>query len=332
MVELILKEGIRVGGTSQDLDSEFLNYDYIRTYATKRFEKPLSPKEEMDKFIDFYNTKDPMLREELIIRNLRLVPYVTWKLALRHDINHEELESYGYEGLIYAIDNFEPYLNYKFSTYAIPCILGYMKRAIPQEKDIPSNLYYAFQNVKYIIEKEYGKKYDGDREMLDDILDVMIAQGVINEKYRDMYVQKFSIPSSIEKLKEDSQEIVASDSSDTLDTIVFQNAATESINWALETLTPREYKVLRLRFGLDDGVQRTLADIGKEFKVTPETIRYVERKALRKLRHPSRSKELRDLYSYEHTTSDNSYNYILDGTISDRDNDYNYDEQRPNRI
>ena len=62
----------------------------------------------------------------------------------------------------------------------------------------------------------------------------------------------------------------------------------------LETLTPREEKVLRLRFGLDDGHQRTLEEVGKEFQVTRERIRQIEAKALRKLRHPSRSKKLKD--------------------------------------
>lgn len=62
----------------------------------------------------------------------------------------------------------------------------------------------------------------------------------------------------------------------------------------LETLTPREQKVLKLRFGLDDGCQRTLEEVGREFHVTRERIRQIEAKALRKLRHPSRSKKLKD--------------------------------------
>ena len=68
----------------------------------------------------------------------------------------------------------------------------------------------------------------------------------------------------------------------------------EQLMEVLETLTPREQKVLRLRFGLDDGCQRTLEEVGKEFHVTRERIRQIEAKALRKLRHPSRSKKLKD--------------------------------------
>jgi RNA polymerase primary sigma factor len=68
----------------------------------------------------------------------------------------------------------------------------------------------------------------------------------------------------------------------------------EQLNDVLDTLTPREAMVLRLRFGLDDGRQRTLEEVGKEFEVTRERIRQIEAKALRKLRHPSRSKKLRD--------------------------------------
>ena len=68
----------------------------------------------------------------------------------------------------------------------------------------------------------------------------------------------------------------------------------KQLNEVLSTLTPREEKVLRLRFGLDDGKTRTLEDVGKEFNVTRERIRQIEAKALRKLRHPSRSKRLKD--------------------------------------
>ncbi len=300
VVELLYKHGIRIGGTSQDMDSEFVNYDYIRTYASKKYAKPMSREEEHEKFMEYQKTHDPVLREELIIRNLRLVPYIAWRLALRHGVNKEELESYGYEGLIYAIEGYDPTMECRFATYAIPTISGYIKGAIPDIKDVNEELYYAFQNVRYIIEKEWGKKYDGDPEMLKEIIDVMVLEGMIRENERKIVWERFSKRESYEELREAEDEtgIIDDEAKEELDYKVFTSTLKDLIPEFLEALTPKEAEVIRLRFGLDDGVQHTLEEVAKHFNVTKERIRQVEAKALRKLRRPSNSQKVRD-YIYE---------------------------------
>ena len=96
--------------------------------------------------------------------------------------------------------------------------------------------------------------------------------------------------------EEDSHlgDFIADDDAPAPDSMATQAMLKKQLNDVLATLTPREEKVLRLRFGLDDGRTRTLEDVGKEFNVTRERIRQIEAKALRKLRHPSRSKRLKD--------------------------------------
>lgn len=288
VVETLRNEGIRVGGTSMDMDSEFINYDYIRTYVSKRYDKPLTALEEKEKFTEYNRTHDPVLREELIVRNLRLVPFIAWKLALLHNINQEELESFGYEGLMYAIDKYDPIINYRFSTYAIPCITGFIRNSIPKLKNVSSNIYYGFQNVRYIVEKEWGQKFDGNPVMLDEIIDVMVEEGIINEKARDDIKRSFISQISYDELKEENVDISESEFDSHLDGKYYFNLVKGMLDTFLKTLQPREQRILSLRYGLDDGRQRTLDEVGKEFQITRDRVKQVEDKALRKMRRRMR--------------------------------------------
>ena len=299
VVNLLLKNNIRIGGTSQDMDSEFLNYDYIRTYATKRYEKVLTREEEKNKFLEYRRTHDPVLREELVIRNLRLVPYVAWKIALRHEMEVEEIESYGYEGLMYAVEEYDPLMKAKFSSYAIPCIEGYIKHSIPLVKNISRNLYYAFQNARYIVEKEWGEKYDGNPEMLEEIIDLMISNGTINPKARNEIRKMFTKELSYEELQKDDIDITTDDLEDNLETDFFPEIVKEKLMEALNMLRDRERDIILWRFGFIDGKRYTLEETGKKFDLSRNRVQQIEEKALRRLRHPCRGRYIRLLWNYD---------------------------------
>lgn len=114
----------------------------------------------------------------------------------------------------------------------------------------------------------------------------------------DLYLNTTSLNILIGEDEEtELEEFIPSDSS--VEDVVEQTFLRESLENVLSTLTPREEKILRLRFGFDDGIERTLEDVGKMFNVTRERIRQIENKALRKLRHPSRTKHIRDFYGLE---------------------------------
>ncbi len=317
VIELLLKNNIRIGGTSQDIDSEFINYDYIRTYKSKSYSKPLSNEEEREKFLIYKRTHDPVLREELIIRNLRLVPYVAWKMAFRHDIAQEEIESYGYEGLVYAIDGYDPLINVKFASYAIPCIEGYIKKSIPKIKNVSKKLYYAFQNARYIIEKEWDMKYDGDNDMLDEIIDLMIMNGTISEKARREVKRMFARQLSYDELQESDIDITTDNLDNNLDKELFSKIISERLNKALDTLTDREKDVILMRFGFKDGHQYFLEEVGRKYNLTAERIRQIEMKAIRKLRHPSRSREIRLLWDYDSLGNESDINILYDNNEGD---------------
>ena len=290
VIELLENEGIRVGGTDQDLDGEFENYDYARTYATRNDPKPLSQEEEKQKFLEYYETKDPVLLEELVNRNLRLIDFVAWKLALRHKMDENSLISYGYEGLLHAIKNYNPYLGYSFSTYASLCIGGHIKRGIADEKgytDGERNHYYGFEAAKYIVEKEWGQKFDNSDEMLADILELMAEANNLSADVISWIRRKYKMKNSV-----DTKADVASNVR--VESDVMGEALKDELFNALSTLTEREQKILALRFGLVDGRSRNLDEVGKIFGFRPERVRQIEAKALRKLRHPSRSRKLID--------------------------------------
>ena len=328
--------GIRVGGLSVDLDGEFDNYDYISTYYTAVLPEPLNQSEQLDLFIKYNELKDETIRseirEKLKLSNLRLVPFCAYRLALRHDIDKKELESYGYEGLIDAIEKFNPYMGYKFSTYAKYYIEGYIKKNIPILKHLPINTYYRFHLYKQVVEQEFDRKFTPeDDEMLEDIIELMVSNGEITNDYAIKLRNIFKyIGTSYEKVTENND--IINNNSDDLDSIVeFESLQTE-LNNVIDTLDPREASVIRLRFGLIDGKMRTLEEVAKIFGLTGERIRQIEAKSLRKLRHPTRSNKIKEFLnmnsgeysSYLHLISkqndelsDNMFEQILEDSIND---------------
>ena len=194
--------------------------------------------------------------------------------------------------MIYAIDKYDPLSNSKFSSYAVPCIEGYIKRYIPKLKDIPLKLYYPFQNACYIVEKEWGKKYDGNPLMLDEIIDLMIYTGTINAKSRDDVKRRFAGKISYNYLQEDNIDLTTYKLDENLDSELFPKMISEIIKKALDTLTETEKNIVLLRFGFTDGHPYGLKEIGDIYHLSYERIRQIIVRALRKLRYPSRSRNV----------------------------------------
>lgn len=300
VLNFIQNEGIHVGGKASEIEGEFETYDYIssndivQNYYKVYCSDELSKKEMQDKFIEFYETKDPVLREELILRNLRLVPYCSWGIARNYEVSKEELDSYGYEALVNAVDNYNPYLDATFATYAVACIDGKLLGSIPEIKGIDTKsmnyLYYKFRNAKNIVERDSGCTIEEDPSLIDDLVDILVYQGYIDgdnpervKEIKKVIVNNFIGNVSYEEYFSKHDLVL-----DEYHAYNMGNIFAESFYHVIEkemnsSLTDREKIVINLRFGFDGDGPKTLDKIAKVLGVTRERVRQVEAKAIRKL-------------------------------------------------
>lgn len=255
----------------------------------------LSPEEEIDLAIRIAND-DQDAKDRLTRANLRLVVSIAKKYTGR-GMMFLDLIQEGNLGLIKAVDKFDYKKGFKFSTYATWWIRQAITRAIADQGRtirIPVHMVETINKVKKTSSMLLHR--DGKDPTAEDIAKEL---GMPAEKVREI-LRISQEPVSLETPigeEEDSHlgDFIPDDDAPSPADVAAMSFLKERVNEVLETLTPREADVLRMRFGLVDGTVRTLEDVGTHFGVTRERIRQIEAKALRKLRHPSRSKQLKDL-------------------------------------
>ena len=269
--------------------------DPVRMYLKEIGKVPLLSADEEIELAERMEQGDEEAKKRLAEANLRLVVSIA-KRYVGRGMQFLDLIQEGNLGLIKAVEKFDYRKGYKFSTYATWWIRQAITRAIADQARTIRIPVHMVETINRLIRAQRQLVQDLGREPTPEELSEFMNLPV----ERVVEIQKISQePVSLETPigeEEDSHlgDFIQDDNIPVPADAAAFTLLKEQLVDVLGTLTDREQKVLRLRFGLDDGRARTLEEVGKEFKVTRERIRQIEAKALRKLRHPSRSKKLKD--------------------------------------
>lgn len=281
------------GGSSEA--KNLIMDDPVRVYLKEIGRVPLLTSEEEIELAIRIADDDKKAKQRLAEANLRLVVSIA-KRYVGRGMQFLDLIQEGNLGLIKAVEKFDYTKGFKFSTYATWWIRQAITRAIADQARtirIPVHMVETINKVKKTSSQLLHKNgHDPSAEEIAEELNMS------PEKVREI-LRLAQEPVSLETPIGEEEDSHLGDFIPDDDALSPADAASisllkEQLSEVLKTLTPREERVLSLRYGLDDGHPRTLEEVGKEFNVTRERIRQIEAKALRKLRHPSRSKRLRD--------------------------------------
>ena len=269
--------------------------DPVKVYLKEIGRVPLLTPEEETALAMRIIEGDTAAKKRLSEANLRLVVSIA-KRYVGRGMQFLDLIQEGNLGLIKAVEKFDYTKGFKFSTYATWWIRQAITRAIADQARtirIPVHMVETINKVKKVSSQLLHK--NGHEPTAEEIA---VELGMPVDRVREI-MRVAQEPVSLETPIGEEEDSHLGDFIEDVDAPAPADAAShtllkEQLDEVLQSLTEREAKVLRLRFGLEDGRPRTLEEVGKEFEVTRERIRQIEAKALRKLRHPSRSKKLKD--------------------------------------
>ena len=294
VIEILIAQNIDIDYTNRSISGKTKNVQKARI-GTKQSLDKLTNEQLCVMFQQGYK----QALDVLIDKNKKLV----WSRAkkhgsfYKHKLDEDDLFQSGAIGIMLAAEKFDVAKDFKFTTYAMWWIDQQIIRSIMNygfTVRLPVHVFDSISKIMRVFREEPGcskdqafekmKEIGFSREKFDDLLN--IANNLLSITSLNTYVGE----------DEDSElgSFVIDDSSPSVEDQIELKALTKIVNELLDTMKPKEQRVLRLRYGIGDGRQRTLEEIGKEFNVTRERIRQIEAKALSRLRHPSKSKLLKE--------------------------------------
>ena len=269
--------------------------DPVRMYLKEIGKVPLLTAEEEIELAKRMEAGDEKAKQKLAEANLRLVVSIAKRYVGRGMLFLDLIQE-GNLGLIKAVEKFDYEKGYKFSTYATWWIRQAITRAIADQARTIRIPVHMVETINKLIRESRQLLQELGREPLPE--EIAERMGISVERVREI-LKISQEPVSLETPigeEEDSHlgDFIQDQNVPVPAEAAASNLLRDQLNEVLDTLTEREQKVLRLRFGMDDGRARTLEEVGKEFQVTRERIRQIEAKALRRLRHPSKSRKLKE--------------------------------------
>lgn len=269
--------------------------DPIKKYLKEIGRTPLLTFEEEIFLAQEFEKGSMKAKEKLTKANLRLVVSIAKKYLGRR-LSFLDLIQEGNRGLIRGVEKYDWRRGYKFSTYATWWIRQAITRAIAdQSRTIRIPVHMVDQiNRYYKTQRRLTQKYGKEPEIKDIAKEMEIT---IDEAEHLVKIsqQPKSLSTPVGDDKEATlEQFIADQNEPSLYDKVSRELLKDAIGEVLQTLSPREQRVLTMRFGLEDGKPKTLEEVGKEFRVTRERIRQIEAKAIRKLKHPTRARKLKD--------------------------------------
>lgn len=276
-------------------DSSPISEDPVKSYLRDIGKVSLLSTEEEMELAEKMKNGDIEAKKKLAEANLRLVVSIAKKYGGK-GMPFLDLIQEGNLGLIKAVEKFDYTKGFKFSTYATWWIRQAITRSIADQSRtirIPVHMVETINKVKraaVTILHETNK--DASPEAIAKKIDMPVARV---KEIMQFNLEPYSLESPVGEEDESYLgDFIPDENTPTPSDMAFRSLLREQLNKVMDTLTDREARVLKMRFGYDDGKPKTLEEVGKEFDVTRERIRQIESKALRKLRHPSRSKKLKD--------------------------------------
>ncbi len=298
-VRMYLKEIGRVELLDPDTELELAKDIYYAEEARTQYEAMQDESEtitpEYKKQVEDLLYKGELAKNKLVEANLRLVVSIA-KRYVGRGMQFLDLIQEGNMGLIKAVGKFDHTKGFKFSTYATWWIRQAITRAIADQARTIRIPVHMVETINKLVRTQrqliQELKREPQPEEVAERMNISVEKVQIIQKVAQ---EPISLESPVGEEEDSSLGDFIADQ-DTLTPMEFtsKEMLKRELDTVLETLTDREEKVLRMRFGLLDGRNRTLEEVGREFGVTRERIRQIEAKALRKLRHPSRSKKLKD--------------------------------------